>query len=131
MVDLNPQQFMTAGDIVAGYRPNDRLPKDKTDAAVWARKLKASKAGSDMVLGLDPVRTGSLHDHIRERGITRPVILQHPAPEGQQPAVLDGHNRIAVQHDLDPAKPVPVRYAKDMAEARKIRDAAKTGRRRG
>lgn len=130
-MELNPQQFVTAGEIVAGYRPNDRLPKDKSDAAVWARKLKASKAGQNMVLQVDPLRTGSLHDHIRERGISRPVVLQHPAPEGQQPLVFDGHSRIAVQHDIDPDMPVPVRYAKDMAEARQIRDSMKPGGRRG
>ena len=128
MPELNQQQFKTAGEIVANYRPNDRLPKDKSDDAVWARKLKAAKTGNDMVLGLDPVRTGSLHDHIRERGITSPVILQRDAPEGERPALLDGHSRIAVQHDVDSSAPVPIEYAKDMAEARAMRNARRKRR---
>lgn len=129
--NLNPQQFMTTREIVGAYRPNDRLPKDSTDEGVWARKLGDTKANDkrgDMVLSLEPLKLGTLHDHIAARGVQNAVTLitnpdsVHPSDRamGIRGSVFDGHHRIAAMHDIDPDVPIPVQHATSKDHARML-----------
>lgn len=122
MSNLNDRQF--AAHIIATHAPIDRLPKDKSDEDVWARKLERTKSTAPerrmVVAEGDGYRQVTMHEHIGIKGVSKPVTLQHPdavAP-GAQPRVFDGHHRLAsaAEHGLD----VPIRYAKDMDEARAL-----------
>jgi len=122
-MNLNEQQF--AAHIIETHDPIDRLSKDKSDAAVWARKLK--QASTIDSRGGIPVREGegfrevSLHEHIGLKGVSKPVILQTPStvPDGARPKVFDGHHRLAsaAAH----GQSVPVNYADSIEQVRAAR----------
>lgn len=127
MSNLNEQQF--AQHIIETHAPGDRLSKDKSDADVWARKLKVASTIDPNRGGIPVAENGafrevSLHEHIGLKGVSKPVILQNPqaVPAGERPKVLDGHHRIAsaARHGLS----VPVDYADSVEQAHEKRKAA-------
>lgn len=79
-----------AGQIVANYKPEDP----------WAYKLKQSQGNKSR-----NNRSGGLYNKIASEGIQSPVHLFRTR-EGDE--MGNGHHRVAVANDLDPATEVPV-----------------------
>jgi hypothetical protein len=85
----NPQQFgssMNAHEILESVEMAPGKDLNETSAAAWASGLGSS---------------------IQKHWITEPLTIWH---EKERARLADGHHRLAVAHDIDPAKPIPVRH---------------------
>jgi hypothetical protein len=53
-----------------------------------------------------------LYDDIKQHGVKEPITLDrtHPLSQPNKPLIVEGHHRIAVSHDIDPDRMVPVQY---------------------
>jgi hypothetical protein len=85
----NPKQFgetMSAHDILGSIEMAPGKDLHKASEAAWASGL-----GGD----------------IKKNWVTQPLTIWH---EGERSRLADGHHRLAVAHDIDPARQLPVRH---------------------
>lgn len=102
--------FMSANEILSSHKLADKLfrPNDSNDE-VLTEKLKNAKNPLTPTRGYMLNAGESLYDSISSSGIKRPIDLLK-FNDGSK-MMMDGHHRLAVQHDLNPDAPViPVEH---------------------
>ena len=85
----NSKQFgenMSAHDILSSVEMAPGKDLHEASEAAWASGLGAS---------------------IKKNWVTQPLTIWH---EKERARLADGHHRLAVAHDIDPARPLPVRH---------------------
>jgi hypothetical protein len=102
--------FMSANEILSSHKLVDQVFRPSvSNNEVLSEKLKDAKNPLTPTRGywLNPGE--SLYDSISSSGIKRPINLAK-FDDGTR-MMMDGHHRLAVQHDLNPDAPViPVEH---------------------
>ena len=81
---------------------------------LWAYKLEESKTGAIRNARYTPTRnrgTNNLYSSIKEKGVQRPVEIQHNKGDKHTPkgmSIVEGHHRVAAAYDINPHMLVPV-----------------------
>ena len=103
---LNPQQFqqlpmfMSGQEIMDQVRPRDFISDTPWGAAVgWRRKIEDAET-----------RLPKTTKSIREEGVQEPVHVTW-GERMYQPELINGHHRVALSHQADPERLIPVEHS--------------------